>query len=207
MRGKRQKTFPRRRAGPTSTRLSIRRGGTILCPHCGWANVPTRSSVRPCSPAPHRLPIVLSKLSKLLNQEVALSAPWIFDRDLCSSQTLPTGRKNFADRRNPSLSMSHSRLLHPSHHAQALMLPVVGGICAGRVSRCAKLSRIVIKDGADGGGIYSHGSTVLGCRPEGYEIYLVTGVVLCCFSSGRAAGTPCETPVRYVTHFFLMPLS
>src|ERR1700722_10034920 len=38
---------------------------------------PTCSSVRRCSPARHRLPMVLFKLSKLPNQEDALSAPWL----------------------------------------------------------------------------------------------------------------------------------
>jgi hypothetical protein len=46
-------------------------------PTLGMGKRPACSSVRPCSPAPDRLPIVLPKLSKLLNQEDALGAPWI----------------------------------------------------------------------------------------------------------------------------------
>ena len=34
-------------------------------------------SGRPCGPAPHQRTMVVSKLSKLLNQEDALSAPWL----------------------------------------------------------------------------------------------------------------------------------
>jgi hypothetical protein len=57
------------------------------------------------------------KLSKLLNQEDALSAP---RSPQAPSRGAPrpagTGR-NPADRLNPSLLMSHYGLLHPTHHA------------------------------------------------------------------------------------------
>jgi hypothetical protein len=69
----------------------------------------------------------------------------------------------------------------------------------------AKPSRTVIQDGADGG-IYSHSSTVFGLRREGYKISLVTGVVLCCLSSGAAAGTSLE-PRSAMLRVSLMPLS
>jgi hypothetical protein len=61
-------------------------------------------------------PVVFSKLSRLLNQENALSAPCLCC-DFCSPQGAPEGRKNSADRREPSLLISHYGLLHLSHHA------------------------------------------------------------------------------------------
>src|ERR1700693_1421220 len=64
-----------------------------------------------------RCGVLFLKLSKLLNQEDALSAP-------CSPQAPSRGAprpagtgRNAADRLNPSLLMSHYGLLHPTHHA------------------------------------------------------------------------------------------
>jgi hypothetical protein len=49
----------------------------------------------------------------------------------------PAGRKNAADRRDPSLSISHYRLLHPViMPTSADAFPVVGGRCTGRARRC-----------------------------------------------------------------------
>jgi hypothetical protein len=50
--------------------------------------------------------VVFSKLSKLLNQENALGAPCL-RISFCYPQTPPAGRGNAADRRDPSLLMSH----------------------------------------------------------------------------------------------------
>jgi hypothetical protein len=58
--------------------------------------------------------VVFSKLSKLLNQENALSAPCYALISALRRRAL-AGRRNTAERRNPSLS--HYRLLSPSHHA------------------------------------------------------------------------------------------
>jgi hypothetical protein len=80
------------------------------CPVCHPASV---SSGLGWPPAGARW---VSKLSKLLNQENALSAPCLRG-DSCSPQAPPAGRGNAADRRDPSLLMSHYSLLHPSHHA------------------------------------------------------------------------------------------
>ena len=53
------------------------------------------------------------KLSKLLNQEDALSAPRL--RGDFSSPQAPWRRRNAADRRSPLLLTSHYCLLHASH--------------------------------------------------------------------------------------------
>src|SRR5271157_3561836 len=82
--------------------------GTISLPALRIGKRPACSSVRPCSPRTDRLAMVVSKLSKLLNQEDALSVPWLWRGDLCSPQTPPTGHRNSADRRDLSLSMSQS---------------------------------------------------------------------------------------------------
>ena len=54
--------------------------------------------------------VLFPKLSKLLNQEDALSAP-------CSPRAPRAGRRKSADRFDPSLLWSHYCLLHPTHHA------------------------------------------------------------------------------------------
>jgi hypothetical protein len=60
--------------------------------------------------------VLFPKLSKLLNQENALSAPcspWHPRGALHGSRN----RRNAADRLDPSLLMSHYCLLHATHHA------------------------------------------------------------------------------------------
>jgi hypothetical protein len=57
-----------------------------------------------------RCGVLFPKLSKLLNQEDALSAP-------CFPRAPSRGARNAADRYDPSLLMSHYCLLHPTHHA------------------------------------------------------------------------------------------
>ncbi len=80
--------------------------------------------------------VVFSKLSKLLNQEDALSAPWLRD-DFCSRRRALAGRRNAAERRKPSLLKSHYLWDH-----RVIMLTsadgmaVVGGRCTGRARRC-----------------------------------------------------------------------
>ena len=54
--------------------------------------------------------VLFPKLSKLLNQEDALSAP-------CSPRAPSRGARNAADSLDPSLLMSHCGLLNPTHHA------------------------------------------------------------------------------------------
>ena len=56
------------------------------------------------------LGVLFPKLSKLLNQGDALSAP-------CFSRASLARRMNAADRLDPSLLMSRYCLLHPTHHA------------------------------------------------------------------------------------------
>ena len=92
--------------------------GTIFLPTSQvLANVPSVIR-RPCHLAwmAWAFRWCVSKLSKLLNQEDALSAPWL-SQDFGFPQARPRGRRNPANRRNPSLRLSLYRLLHPSHHA------------------------------------------------------------------------------------------
>ena len=109
--------------------------GAISLPTLRIGKRPACSSVRPCSPAPHRL-VMVSKLSKLLNQEDALGAPWLRG-DLCSPQAPPRDavilRKGVIRR-----FRRHSLVATPkSSCRQGLMLfAVVGGRCTGRVDRC-----------------------------------------------------------------------
>src|SRR6266851_4135354 len=58
--------------------------------------------------------VLFPKLSKLLNQEDALSAP-------CSPRAPSRGARNAADRLDPSLLMSHYGLLPNSSRRRALM--------------------------------------------------------------------------------------
>ena len=61
--------------------------------------------------------VLFPKLSKLLNQGDALSAP-CFSRAPSRGAPRPArDRRNAADRLDPSLLMSHYCLLHPTHHA------------------------------------------------------------------------------------------
>ena len=55
--------------------------------------------------------VVLPKLSKMLNQEVALGAPWLLLGYPLSAGAVCCGRCN------PSLLTSQYCVLHPSHHA------------------------------------------------------------------------------------------
>jgi hypothetical protein len=66
--------------------------------------------------------VVFSKLSKLLHQEDALSAPCLDTVILALRRRVLAGRRNAADRRNPSLRKSHYGLLHRTSGRQALML-------------------------------------------------------------------------------------
>ena len=71
-----------------------------------------------------RCGVLFPKLSKLLNQEDALSAPYS-PRAPSRDAPRPAPRHagaggaggNAADRLDPSLLMSHYGLLHPTHHA------------------------------------------------------------------------------------------
>jgi hypothetical protein len=58
---------------------------------------------------------VFSKFSKLLNQEDALSAPCY--AVISALRRHPRGALKCCGQADPLLSMSHFRLLHPSHHA------------------------------------------------------------------------------------------
>ena len=61
-----------------------------------------------------RCGVLFPELSRLLNQEDALSAP-------CSPRTPSRGARNAADRLDPSLLMSHYGLLPNSSRRRALM--------------------------------------------------------------------------------------
>jgi hypothetical protein len=85
---------------------------------------------------------VFPKLSKLLDQEDALSAPCARS-DLYSPRARPRGPQEAAERRNPSLS--HSRLLHRVIRlARADRFSVVGGRCTGRARADARPNRAVV---------------------------------------------------------------
>jgi hypothetical protein len=82
--------------------------------------------------------VLFPKLSKLLNQEDALSAP-------CSPRAPSRGARNAADRLDPSLLMSHYGLLPNSSRRRALMSCRWLAALA-RVERTdAKPSRAVVK--------------------------------------------------------------
>jgi hypothetical protein len=59
--------------------------------------------------------VIFSKLSKLLNQEDALSAPCLRG-DCCSPQARPRGAQKCCGQALQATSMSLYRWLHPSHH-------------------------------------------------------------------------------------------
>ena len=61
--------------------------------------------------------VVFLELSKLLHQEDALGAPCLDTVIVALRMRVLAGRRNAADRLNPSLLMSHYGLLHPTHHA------------------------------------------------------------------------------------------
>jgi hypothetical protein len=80
--------------------------------------------------------MVVSKLSKLLNQEDALSAPWLRG-DLCSPQAPPRGavilRKGVIRRFRRHILVRYTQVIMP---AGADAFAVVGGGCTGKVDRC-----------------------------------------------------------------------
>ena len=140
----------------------------FLPTRCALANVPS-SGVHILWPAMASgwCPAVrcFPKLSKLLNQEDALSIPCLRG-DFCSPQARPRGRRNAADGRYPSLRCHFTVCC-----TQVIMLaradafPVVGGRCTGRARRCKA------KQGRRGKtamtcGFYFHSSTVFGPRRD-----------------------------------------
>jgi hypothetical protein len=153
----------------------FRQNGTIFLPtHCVLANVPS-SGVRVIWPGTTWLSggVVFSKLSKLLNQEDALSAPCLRG-DSAPRRRALAGRRNAADRRNPLLrchfTVCYTQDIMPASNDA---FPVVGGRCTGRAHRCKA------KQGRRGKtaltcGSYSHISTVFGRRREDKRISLVT---------------------------------
>jgi hypothetical protein len=110
--------------------------GAIPLPTLRIGKRPACSSVHPCSPAPHRLAMVVSKLSKLLNQEDALSAPWLHG-DLCSPQAPPKDalilRKGVIRRFRRHILVCYTQVIMPGG---ADAFAVVGGGCTGRGDRC-----------------------------------------------------------------------
>jgi hypothetical protein len=79
--------------------------------------------------------MVLSKLSKLLNQEDALSAPWLRG-DLHSPQPPVAGRRKSADGVSVIFDVTYPLAIPKSSRRQAVMLSrVVGGECTGSVDR------------------------------------------------------------------------
>ena len=86
--------------------------------------------------------VVFSKLSKLLNQEAALSGPWLRG-DFGSPQARPCGAQDAAEsvirHFDCHITVCDTRVIRL---ASADAFPVVGGRCTGRVRRCkAKQSR------------------------------------------------------------------
>ena len=80
--------------------------------------------------------MVFLKLSKLLRQEDALGAPCLDTMMLALRRRALAGRRNAADRRNPSLRY-HIRLATPDIRlASADAFAVVGGGCTGRAHGC-----------------------------------------------------------------------
>jgi len=83
-----------------------------------------------------RCGVLFPKLSKLLNQEDALSAPWLRG-DLCSPQAPPRDavilRKGVIRRFRRHILVCYTQVIMP---AGADAFAVVGGGCTGRVDRC-----------------------------------------------------------------------
>ena len=134
--GRTGRTLPCRRRLVRLSLVGPVASGAISLPTLRIGKRPACSSVRPCSPAPHRLAMVVSKLSKLLNQEDALSAPWLRG-DLCSPQAPPRDavilRKGVIRRFRRHILVCYTQVIMP---AGADAFAVVGGGCTGRVDRC-----------------------------------------------------------------------
>ena len=93
--------------------------------------------------------VVFLGLSKLLNQEDALGAPCLDTVIVALRRRALTGRRNAADRRNPSLRY-HIRLATPDIRlASADAFAVVGGGCTGRAHGCKAKQGRRDEDGAD----------------------------------------------------------
>ena len=94
--------------------------------------------------------VLFPKLSKLLNQGDALSAPCFSRASLAGRSTASPARAgNAAGRLDPSLLMSHYCLLHQLiTPTSADELPVVGGRCTGGAHRC-KVKQGCREDRAD----------------------------------------------------------
>ena len=124
------------------------------------------SVTRRTSPAPHRPVVILFKLSKLLNQEDALSVPWFRGGFVTSADTL-AGRRNSAD---PVIRLFRRHMIVSGTQVIAAAGADTSPGCLAADARAvwadAKPSRTVMQDGADGGG-YFHSSTGFEVRREG----------------------------------------
>src|ERR1700733_1365051 len=124
--------------------------------------------------------VVFLGLSKLLNQEDALGAPYFFGHgDSCSPQSRPRGAQGCCGQASSVTSMSHYGLLHRTSGWQALMLSRWWAADA-RVERMgARPNRAVVVKTALTCVSYSHSSTVLEPRPEWVKNSLVTMSARC----------------------------
>jgi hypothetical protein len=126
----------------------------------------------------HRCGVLFPKLSKLLNQENALSVPCSPRAPRGALHGWPHGkpgrggtggaqrdRRNAANRLDPSLLMSHYCLLHPTHHAHKGLMSCRWLAAVARVERTgARPSRAVAKTALTCDSCFQS-STVLGLRP------------------------------------------
>jgi hypothetical protein len=115
-----------------------------------------------------------SKLSKLLNQENALSVPCLRG-DSCSRSSPRGEASNYGGKLNQSLLMSHYRWRSPSDHSDAsLCCPGGWRQMHGQNAPVQGQAGPSWHDGADRLVTYFHISTVFGPCREGLEDFSVT---------------------------------
>jgi hypothetical protein len=122
--------------------------------------------------------VVFPKLSKVLNQEGALSAP--FYAVISAQRRRPRGARECCGEANQPLWMSHYHLRSANHRASSADdLPEIGGECTDRAARCkagqgCRVGRPRYVNA------YTRSSTVLGrVESEGKKISLVTMAARC----------------------------
>jgi hypothetical protein len=127
----------------------------LLPTRCMLADVPYVIR-RPCPLAGDSLGVVFLGLSKLLNQEDALGAPCLDTVIPALRRRALAGRRNAADRRNPSLRYHITACYTDIRLASADAFAVVGGGCTGGAHGCKAEQGRRGKDGADVWFLLSH---------------------------------------------------
>jgi hypothetical protein len=112
--------------------------GRSFCLRCTYwrtSSPPAFVSSGPGRPRAGAGGVVFPKLSKVLNQEGALSAP-LLRGDFCSTHAPSRGAECCGEASQP-LWMSHYRLRSANHRASSADdLPEIGGECTDRAARC-----------------------------------------------------------------------